>query len=73
MMCQHQLQGFRKMMSPEEIRAALQDRNLARVSEGCGLSRFTLLKFKNGQVVAPSYDTVKAISDYLEGKPAGKK
>jgi hypothetical protein len=69
--CQHRRQFIywsdKNMMAPDEIRAALRDRNLQKVAEGSKVSAATIYRFMN-TASRPAYDTVKALSDYLEGK-----
>lgn len=55
------------MMTLEEVRSALSDRNLRKVAAGAGLSEASVYRaVKPGS--SPSYDTFKALSDYLEGQ-----
>ncbi len=54
------------MMTLEQIREALEDRNLAEVARRTGVSRDTLYRIAAG-VGSPSYETLKALSDYLGG------
>jgi transcriptional regulator with XRE-family HTH domain len=56
------------MLTLEEIKTALQDRNLRAVSENTGVYYQTLVEIANGKNTNPSYKTLKALSDYLEGK-----
>jgi transcriptional regulator with XRE-family HTH domain len=57
------------MLSEQEIITALQDRRLAMISEATGISRMTLTKIRSGRAIKPSYNTMRRISNYLEGKP----
>jgi transcriptional regulator with XRE-family HTH domain len=59
------------MLSIEQIREMLKDRNLEVVAERTGLSRQTLSNIRNSKAKSPSYSTIKTISDYLEGKNNG--
>jgi transcriptional regulator with XRE-family HTH domain len=59
------------MLSIEQIKEMLKDRNLEAVAERTGLSRQTLSNIRNDKAKAPSYSTIKTISDYLEGKNNG--
>ena len=52
------------MYTREYVRNALQDRQITKVCEATGLSRFTLYRFRDN-VGNVSYDTVKALSDYF--------
>lgn len=54
------------MLTIENIRQKLQDRNLEAVAKATGISRQTLSSIKNGKAKMPSYQTIKTISDYLE-------
>lgn len=53
------------MMTLEQVRAALHDRNLSRVAEAVGLHYDTVRRVANGQQKQVSYQVVKALSDYL--------
>lgn len=53
------------MLSIEQIREKLKDRNLAEVSRRLGVTRVYLSAIRNGHVT-PSYKMVAALSDYLE-------
>lgn len=55
------------MMTPEQIKAELADRNLKKVAEASGVSPATLYRFMSSGA-RPTYETVKALSDYLENK-----
>ena len=59
------------MLTIEKIRELLQDRNLEAVSKATKLSRQTLSSIRSGRAKEPSYNTIKIISDYLEGKNNG--
>ena len=54
------------MLTPEEIREKLKDRNLTKVAEGSFLSYGQVYGFASGTVLHPTYETVKKLSDYLE-------
>jgi N-acetylmuramic acid 6-phosphate (MurNAc-6-P) etherase len=56
------------MLTLEEIREKLKDRKLKMVADACGVHSETLRRLLKGQMV--SYETTKAVSDYLEGKNA---
>lgn len=58
------------MMTQEQVVLALQDRNLKTVSAGCGLAYNTVYRVATGLSTDPAYDTIKALSDYLERKAA---
>ena len=55
------------VLTIEEIQAALKDRRLRVVAAACGLSYPTVLAVKEGKT-SPSYETIKRLSDYLNGK-----
>ena len=56
-----------KVLNLEQIRTALDDRNLERVSENTGIHRNTLAAIRAGTNTNPTYATLKALSDYLCG------
>lgn len=56
------------MMTLEEVQKALQDRKTAPVAEATGLAYDTVRRVRAGKFSHISYDTVKALSDYMEGK-----
>ena len=58
-----------KLLNLEQIRAALDDRNLEKVSENTGVHRNTLAAIRTGSNTNPTYVTMKALSDYLSGAP----
>lgn len=53
-------------MTIDEIRAALEDRNLKKVAEATGLHHNTLLGIRSGKVGTPSFGTVDVLRRYLE-------
>jgi hypothetical protein len=55
------------MLTPEQIKIKLEDRNLSKVAQGCGLHYNAIIRFM-GNKSKPAYTTVKALSDYLEGQ-----
>ncbi len=57
------------MLTLEEIRLALADRRLDRVSEATGVHANTLYAIRSGANRNPSYRTLKALSDYLSRRP----
>ena len=61
------------MLTIEQIKEKLQDRKISVISEALSISRHTIANIKNGSEVVPSYQTVKALSDYLEGKESESK
>lgn len=59
------------MLTVEQMKEKLADRNLEVVAERTGLSRQTLSHIRTGKLTNPSYKTIKALSDYLEGTNNG--
>ena len=55
------------MMTLEEIRTRLRDRNLRRVAELTGLGYATILRLMRGHMA--SYGTLKRLAAYLEERP----
>ncbi len=53
------------MLTVDEIRAALGDRNLREVARRLDIHPNTLTRIKNG--AQPSYDTAQKLSAYLRG------
>lgn len=56
------------MLTLEKIREALQDRRAAKVADATGLHYNTIREVRDNPESNPSYKTVVALSDYLEGK-----
>lgn len=56
------------MMTLEQVRQGLQDRKLRAVAQATGLAYDTVWRVATGRMERVSYDTVKALSDYLEGR-----
>lgn len=56
------------MLSIEEIRTRLSDRNLSEVSRRVGLSYQTIFYFCQNDHHNPSHKTVKVLSEYLEAE-----
>jgi DNA-binding phage protein len=56
----------KKTMTPDQIRAALSDRNLSTVAERTGLSADTLYRIANGEGT-PTHATLVVLSIYLDG------
>ena len=54
-----------RMLTIEQIRESLQDRNLTKVSDATGVSKATIYRICSG-AENPSYDAVKKLSDYIE-------
>lgn len=60
-----------KVLTVEEIKVRLSDRNLKAVAEKCeGVGYRTVLKLAKGSYKKISYDSVKMVSDYLEAQEA---
>lgn len=55
------------MLNLEEIRLRLVDANLKKVAEKAGIHEARVYRLMSGET-EPMYETVKALSDYLEGK-----
>jgi transcriptional regulator with XRE-family HTH domain len=55
----------RKMLTLDQLRTALDDRNLEKVSARTGIHRNTLAAIRNGTNANPTYATMKTLSDYL--------
>ena len=53
------------MLTLEEIRDRLKDRRLQIVSVATGLHYNTIKSVRDNENGRPSYDTIKALSDYL--------
>lgn len=53
------------MLTLPQIREALADRNLTKVSEAVGIHRNTLSAIRDGVHVNPTLRTLQALSDYL--------
>ncbi|MEE8382192.1 MAG: helix-turn-helix domain-containing protein [Thermodesulfobacteriota bacterium] len=56
------------MLNIDEIREQLGDRNLKQVSRKTGLNYNTVFYFCRKEDSNPSYETVRKLSNYLEGK-----
>lgn len=56
------------MLTVEQIKDALADRKLTVVSKATGVNRNTLSQVRNGTQTNMQTDTVKRLSDYIEGK-----
>jgi transcriptional regulator with XRE-family HTH domain len=55
------------MLNLEQLRTALDDRNVEKVAERTGIHRNTIGAIRNGTNANPSYATMKILSDYLAG------
>jgi DNA-binding phage protein len=55
------------MMNLEEIKVRLVDSNLKKVAEKAGIHEARVYRLMSGET-EPMYETVKALSDYLEGR-----
>ena len=53
------------MLNLEQIRIALDDRNIEKVSARTGIHRNTIAAIRNGVNANPTYATMKLLSDYL--------
>jgi DNA-binding Xre family transcriptional regulator len=56
------------MMTLEQVRASLDDRNLSKVAMAVDMAYDTVRRVANGENKQVSYETIKRLSDYLEGK-----
>lgn len=56
------------MLSLEEIRDMLKDRNLKEVSRRTGIGYANLAAIASGKRVNPSYSVLKPLCDYLQSK-----
>ena len=56
------------MLTLDQIRHHLSDRRLSKVAEATGLHYQTVRKVANDKAITPDYQTVKALSDYLEAQ-----
>jgi hypothetical protein len=56
------------MMTLDQVREVLKDRKLKIVAQGSGLAYDTVRRVAAGSNKAVSYEVVKKLSDYLEGK-----
>ncbi len=55
------------MLNLDQIRIALDDRNIEKVSARTGIHRNTIAAIRNGTNANPTYATMKLLSDYLVG------
>ena len=53
------------MLNLDEIRTALDDRNIEKVSARTGIHRNTIAAIRTGANANPTYATMKLLSDYL--------
>ena len=53
------------MLNLEQLRTALDDRNVEKVSARTGIHRNTIAAIRNGTNANPTYATMKLLSDYL--------
>ena len=59
------------MLDLEQIREQLIDRRVDIVASETGLGYTTVREIRNGAQKDPRYKTIKALSDYFEGKING--
>lgn len=57
--------GTKRLLTPEQIRARLADRNLKKVADASGINYFTLFRLANGYVETPTPRIIEAVSEYL--------
>ena len=55
------------MLTLPEIVEKLRDRRPGIVAGACGVRVATIIDIRDGRTKNPSYDTIKALSDYLAG------
>lgn len=55
------------MLNLDQIRKALDDRNMDKVAERTGIHRNTISAIRAGSNQNPTYATLKTLSDYLSG------
>lgn len=53
------------MLTLEQVKLRLEDRNLHHVAERVGIHRQTIYRIVNG-TTEPSYETLRKLSEYLE-------
>jgi len=56
------------MLTLEELRKALQGKNLFAVSRETDVAYNTIRDIANGKPVNPTYNTMKAVTEHLESK-----
>ena len=61
-----------KMLTLEQIRAALYDRRVDVVAQATGLHYNTVFKVRSGENENPTYRVIKALSDYFEATRDGR-
>jgi len=54
-----------KLMTPEEITAALEDRVIKVVAERTGLTQVTVWRMRKGETKTPKQSTIEILSNYL--------
>ena len=57
------------MLTLDQIKAKLEDRQTTKVAEATGLSRQTIYEIRRGIQTNPTHETLKRLSDYLEERP----
>lgn len=55
------------MLNLDQMRDALEDRNVEKVAENTGIHRNTISAIRAGTNTNPTYSTMKVLSDYLRG------
>ena len=56
------------MLTIEEIRARLKDRKIRHIARAAGLHENTIRDVRDNPSANPTQRTLKALSDYLEGR-----
>ena len=57
----------KNMMTLNEVKEALSDRNIREVARRTGLHHETIHRLQSGAIKNPSYETVSRLVNYLEG------
>lgn len=56
------------MMTLEQIKQALADRRPSMIADATGVHVNTVRQIRDGDSANPTYNVLKALSDYLQGK-----
>jgi Helix-turn-helix. len=55
------------LMTREQVRDALADRNAREVSRRCGVHEETIRRIRNGTALNPSFGVMVSLIEYLQG------
>ncbi len=55
------------MLTIEQIKSRLEYMNISKVAEGAGLHPNSVYRIANSKSDRPSHETIKKLSDFLEG------